>query len=117
MSKGLPKRAEQRHYKRIDSELPVKLETGGQSIESTTENISCGGMFLPNIQTDLKEDDTLTAFITLPEDCKVVKMSGRVCRVRNNTDSQDSGVAIQFSGLYDENHLEIDRYVKWKLLN
>lgn len=117
MDDGMPKRAEKRHYQRIAAELPVRIEYGGKTVEATTENISCGGMFLGGLNRELNPDDTVTAFVTLPEDCKVVKLSGRVCRVQPTADSAVQGIAVQFRGLYDENRLEIDRYVKWRLLN
>jgi len=117
MSDDIPKIAEKRNYKRIDAELPVQLELNGKKIETTTENISCGGMFIPQVGQKLLEDEAITAVITLPQDSKIIKMPGRVCRVLTDPNSKAYGVAIQFSGLYDDNSLEIDRYVKWKLLN
>ena len=114
MSEEMPKRPEKRHYQRVDMELPVRLEFDGRTIESTTENISCGGMFLPaNTATTLKEHDLLTAFIKLPENKKEIRMTGKICRIQRNPDNTD-GLAIQFSGLYDDNHLEIDRLIKWR---
>lgn len=115
MSNGLPKHPEKRHYKRIEEELPVELVVGDEVIQSTTENISCGGMFIPSLPYGLSQDQDLVAIISLPTRSKAVKLSGKICRV-SNTDNQH-GVAVQFSGLYDENHHEIDCYVKGKLLN
>lgn len=121
MSEKLPKNPEQRHYKRLDEELPVQLEINGRLIESTLQNISCGGMFLPHVQIDIPKDAELKAQIALPEtsdsSSKTVKLSGRIIRINPSVNHADSAVAIQFNGLYDENHLEIDRYIKWKLIN
>ncbi len=120
MKDNLPKRPEKRNYQRLDLELPVRLEVDGQEIVSNTQNISCGGMFLPTDESETKlfnEEKELTAFITIPDECKVVKLSGRIRRVQRKSDFDPAGIAIQFSGLYDENFLEIDRYLKWKLLN
>lgn len=116
MSEGLPKRPEQRHHKRVDSVLAVELEVDGKKLTATTGNISCGGMFLPQLDQDLSENQPITALISLPEQDKIVKMSGTVCRVQRPVD-QAPGVAVQFSGLYDDNHHQIDRYIKWKLPN
>jgi len=117
MSEKLPKRPEKRHYKRIEMELPVRLEMNGKKIEATTENVSCGGMFLPMKPCDLKVDEHLTAFVSLPERAAPVKLSGRVCRIVENPGAENTGVAVEFSGLYDENQMAIDHLVKWKLLN
>lgn len=115
MSEGFPKNPEKRHYKRIDAELPVRLEMNGQEIQSTTQNISCGGMFLNSPQNFVKPEDSVVAFITLPGTQRAVKLNGRVCRIETQADS--TGAAIEFSGLYDENHQHIDQFVKNKLLN
>ncbi|MBF0106677.1 MAG: PilZ domain-containing protein [Deltaproteobacteria bacterium] len=117
MSDGIPSRPEKRKYTRLDVELPVRLEHNGKEIESTTENISCGGMFLPIFNEAVRADENLTAFISMPEGSRVVKLAAKICRVNTNLQGNVSGVAVQFSGLYDDNHLEIDRYIKWKLLN
>lgn len=113
MSEQLPKKPEQRHYQRVDMELPVRLEFDGRVIESTTENISCGGMFLPkNNASSIKKDDLLTAFITLPETKKEIRMTGKICRIQKNADNT-SALAIQFSG-QDENHPDIDHLIRWR---
>lgn len=121
MSEKLPKNPEKRHYQRLDEELPVRLEIDGRLIESTLHNISCGGMFLPHVQIDIPKDSELKAQIALPQTseatAKTVKLSGRIVRVNPNINHQDSALAVEFNGLYDENHLEIDRYIKLKLIN
>lgn len=116
MSDKMPKYPEMRHYQRVDMELPVRLEVDGRIIESTTENISCGGMFMPtNTSSPLNEKDLLTAFITLPDaPQKEVRLTGKICRIQKNKDNAVSGLAIQFNGLFDDNHLELDRLIKWK---
>jgi uncharacterized protein (TIGR02266 family) len=111
-----PKDPEKRYYQRLDLEVPVKLECDGQSIDGTTENISCGGMFLPNLNTPELTGKPLTVFLQLPEHTQMVKLSGRVARVENQADGQAKGVAIEFSGLYDDNRLEIDSFIKKRLL-
>lgn len=109
----LSDKPEKRYYKRLEEELPVQLKIAGEIIETTTQNISCGGMFLPNVCDKLEHHKELEAFITLPEAGKPVRLAGRVLRIEKNP----CAAAIEFSGLYDDNHLEIDRYIKWKLLN
>jgi len=114
---GLPKLAEQRNYKRIAEELPVHIEYDGKNVETTTQNISCGGMFIPPLGNGICEEDSIRALIKLPDSTKVVKLAGVVKRIENNTDNGLQGIAVQFSGLYDSNHHEIDLYVKKKIMN
>ncbi|MBU0506711.1 MAG: PilZ domain-containing protein [bacterium] len=121
MINPFPKRPEKRNYQRLELELPVRLELDGKEIETSTENISCGGMFLPmnskKSLTELRETKELTAFITIPDECRSIKLTGNVNRVQRNTERTPIGVAIEFCGLFDENHLEISRYLKTKLTN
>lgn len=117
MSENFSKKPEKRSYQRLDLELPVQIEIDGKRMDTTTENISCGGMFLPSLPEDLKQNADITAEITIPEMQKSIKMSGTVLRVQKNPAHRGSGVAVQFTGLYDDNHLTIDRYIKWKLLH
>jgi len=120
MSDDFPKGPEKRNYQRVELELPVRLEVAGQEIQTTTENISCGGMFLPTpIQAEdsFVEDQVITAFISIPDQNKVIKMAGSITRVHKKYNADTVGLAIQFSGLYDDNRLEIDRFLKWKMLN
>lgn len=113
-----PKTPEKRHYQRIDMELPVEIEHGGKRVSATTENVSCGGMFLPNMDADFTELQDVVTFINLPERAEAIRLTAQVRRVENSpADGGRPGIAVEFSGLYDDNRLEIDRYIKWKLLN
>lgn len=113
-----PKTPEKRHYQRIDMELPVEIEVDGKKVSASTENVSCGGMFLPNLAGEYCEDQDVVAFVSLPGRSAAVRLSARVRRVEEAEDpGLHNGVALQFDGLYDDNRLEIDRYIKWKLLN
>lgn len=117
---GFPKNPEKRHYQRIDMELPVEIEHDGRRVNATTENVSCGGMFLPNIDEDagFSESQNIVAFINLPDRSETIRLTGTVRRVEvSKPASKGHGVAVEFSGLYDDNRLEMDRYIKWKLLN
>src|SRR3989339_1318078 len=118
MSDSLPKHSEKRNFQRMDLELPVRIEVEGKQIETNTQNISCGGMFLPignpEAAEKLKEEGGLLAYITIPEQYKTVQLAGRIKRIQRNSDRDPVGVAIQFSGLFDDNFLEIDRYLKTK---
>lgn len=115
MSEKLPQRAERRHYNRIDDELPVDLVFNGQNITTTTQNVSCGGMFLPLQKVSLHETEGITAFVKLPTRTEAVKLNGTVQRLELSADGTLVGVAVHFSGLYDEGRMSIDQYVKRKL--
>jgi hypothetical protein len=115
-SNHFPKNPEKRHYQRIEMELPVEIEIDGAKVSATTENVSCGGMFLPNMETSLGEAQEVVTYINLPERSEAVRMPAKVLRIEKK-DGHAPGVALQFHGLYDDNHLAIDRFVKGKLLN
>lgn len=113
----LPNIPEKRHYQRLECGLPVVLEFEGGTVSATSDNVSCGGMYLPLHQINIAEDQTVIAFINLPEKSRAVRLPARVRRIKKDAENRLTGVAIEFEGLYDSNRLEIDRYVKWKLLN
>lgn len=113
----MPKMPEKRHYQRLECELPVLLEFDGETVSATAENVSCGGMYLPLSREPVEEDDPVVAFISLPEKSRAVRLAARVRRLDRDTENKTKGLALEFEGLYDSNRLEIDRYVKWKLLN
>ncbi len=108
---------EKRHYQRLDVLLDVSLEFNGQKIEATTSNISCGGMFLPDIHSMLAVEADIVVFVSLPDHTQLIKLPARVRRVDAKLESKKIGVALEFSRLYDDSRLQIDRYVKWKLLH
>lgn len=112
---------EKRQYQRVDVSLPVNLKVSGKEIPSITENISCGGMLLrlAPVQTHatIQANSPLEAQITLAGTTeKIIHMQGRVIRVDTAQDGERRA-AIEFSGLYDENMMEIDHLVKWNKMN
>lgn len=113
----LPKNPEKRHYQRIDLELPVDLEVNGEKVSATTENISCGGMFLPNISAEIKEKQEVITFIRLPDRSQSIRLPAKISRVEKKLKEAQKNIAVQFHGLYDDNLMAIDHYIKWKLLN
>lgn len=113
----IPKEPEKRHYQRLQCELPVLLEFEGETVAATSGNVSCGGMYLPLNRTDVAEDTPVIAFINLPDKPRAVRLPARVRRLEKDVGDNPSGLAIEFEGLYDSNRLEIDRFVKWKLIN
>lgn len=112
---GFPKTPEKRHYQRVDLELPVEIEVDGRKVSATTGNVSCGGMYLPNLQGEFPEARDVITFINLPDRAAAIRLNAKITRIENAQDA--GGVAVEFDGLYDDNRLEMDRYLKWKLLN
>lgn len=114
----IPKITEKRHYQRLECELPVRLEVGGKALNATSQNVSCGGMFLPlNENETFQEKKELIAFINLPDRAETIRLPAKINRLEKNLQNKLKGIALEFQGLYDTNRLELDRYVKWKLLN
>lgn len=115
--KNLLNKPEKRHYQRLDITLDVSIEFDGQKIAVNTGNISCGGMFLPEVDLNLKMESNVMAFINLPDHTESIRLPATVRRVETYTESKKIGIALEFNRLYDDNRLQIDRFVKWKLLN
>lgn len=103
---------EKRNHQRIDIDLPVDIIIEGKKISASTSNISCGGMYLPMPkESTLQEHAALEITLSLPSIDKPVKVMGAVNRI----DGTDQGIAVEFQGLYDDNILAIERFIKSKL--
>lgn len=114
----IPKITEKRHYQRLECELPVRLEVDGKALNATSQNVSCGGMFLPwNEDKTFEGKKELIAFINLPDRAETIRLPAKINRLEKDLENKLKGIALEFQGLYDTNRLELDRYVKWKLLN
>lgn len=103
---------EKRIFRRVDAELPVDLEIGSETVQTTSSNISCGGMFLLIDPDKLNDKHKLDVVIHLPNRKNPVKMSAEILRSES---SDRRGVAVQFQGLYNDNMIEIEKFVKGKL--
>jgi len=114
MSKWFLNKPEKRNYRRIDCELPVGLSIEGTKIDVTATNISCGGLFLPIKKDTIRERTDVEVVISLPDSQKQVKVVGEVTRYQDSSFLQQrpEGVALRFNGLYDDNILAIDSYIK-----
>lgn len=112
--KNFLSRPEKRNYQRLDCDLQVDLTIEGQKLQAKATNISCGGMFLPIDQNLLRERTDIEVLLSLPDMKKPVRVIGEVARAQENTmlSRKISGVAIRFTGLYDDNILAIDRFIK-----
>lgn len=100
---------EKRIFRRLNAELPVDLEQSGVSLKAQTRNISCGGLFLSLDPQQLAPEEDLQLVIHLPNQKNPVKLVGSVRRREND------GVALEFQGLYNDNILAIERFVKSNL--
>ena len=101
---------EKRLFKRIDTSLEVEV-MGFGPLKGIASNISCGGLFL---ETDPHQvyQENLSLLIYLPHRKNPVQLVAQVLRRENE---KRRGVAFQFSGLYDDNILAIEQFVKSKV--
>jgi hypothetical protein len=107
---------EKRYYQRLQVDLPVDVVIEGKKISANTSNISCGGMYLPLPSEHLNNQKNLEIIVNLPADEKPVKILGQINRIDNASSiNEPKGVAIEFQGLYDDNILAIERFIKSKL--
>ncbi len=108
---------EKRNYQRLDCNVPVDLNIEGNTIKANASNISCGGMFLPIDQSLVKERADIEIHLNLPDTKKTIRVLGEVarCQESNLLSRKSVGVAIRFTGLYDDNILAIDRFIKSKI--
>lgn len=115
--KNMLNKPEKRNYQRLDIQLGVAIEFDGQKVDVSTGNISCGGMFLPEVDLNLDMESNVLAFINLPDHTETIRMPATVRRIETCSESKKIGVAFEFNRLYDDNRLQIDRFIKWKMLN
>lgn len=111
-TEGFVSYIEKRIFRRVDAKVPVDLELGDRTLQATTSNISCGGMFLMVDPDKVKDQQSLTLVIHLPNRVKPVQLTGDILRQENDS---RAGVAVQFQGLYNDNILEIEKFIKTKL--
>lgn len=104
---------EKRIFRRVDAKVKVDLECKDHTLNATSSNISCGGLFLLVDPEKISNEKTLDLVIHLPNRNKPVKLSGEI--LRREDDTSRHGVAVQFQGLYNDNILEIEKFVKGKL--
>ncbi|MDO8519075.1 MAG: PilZ domain-containing protein [Deltaproteobacteria bacterium] len=117
MSNWVLNKPEKRNYRRLDVQLDVDLVIEGKQVNAKATNISCGGLFLPIKKTQIKERADIEITLSLPDQRKPVRVVGEVARLQGGSllGQKKEGVAIQFRGLYDDNILAIDRFIKNRL--
>jgi len=101
--------SEKRLFKRLEVGLDVELIVEGQPVSATTENISCGGLFLKVDPTKVTQDHNLAVVIHLPNRGRPVELTAEILR-REREDRQ--GIALRFEGLYNDNILAIEQFIK-----
>lgn len=100
---------EKRESPRVDVHLPVTLRHNGKLIPATTENVSCGGMYLSSPTGEVMLGGNIEVILDLTEIERDVTLRGSVVRV----DSQDDGkMAIQFVNLLSGGHSSLQRFLK-----
>ncbi|MFO1518139.1 MAG: PilZ domain-containing protein [bacterium] len=105
--------SEKRLFKRLEIGLEVEFEVDGNPIKATTANISCGGLFLVINPDQVKKDQDIAIHIHLPNRNRPVRVMGQILR-REKEESRE-GVAVKFEGLYNDNILAIDQFIKTRL--
>jgi hypothetical protein len=100
---------EKRIFRRLKTEVKVDLKFPDKTVVASTCNISCGGMFLRVDPEKVNGKNEVQLAIHLPNRDKPVQLVGAVRR------SENDGVAVEFQGLYNDNILAIERFVKSNL--
>lgn len=100
---------EKRIFRRLKTKVKVDLEFPDKTVAASTRNISCGGMFLRIDPKKIAGQNEVHLVIHLPNRDKPVQLVGAVRR------SETNGVAVEFQGLYNDNILAIERFVKSNL--
>lgn len=101
--------SEKRLFKRLEVGLEVELMVDGEPVKATTANISCGGLFLMLDPQAVTGAEGLSLVIYLPNRQKPIEVVAEVLR-RESSDRQ--GVACKFQGLYNDNILAIEQFIK-----
>ena len=100
---------EKRIFRRLSTEVKVDLEVRNKTVKAATRNISCGGMFLHVDPKKINGHNEVHLAIHLPNREQPVQIVGAVRR------AELDGVAVEFEGLYNDNILAIERFVKSNL--
>ncbi len=100
--------SEKRLFKRLEVGLDVELIVEGQPVSATTENISCGGLFLKIDPEKVTQDHNLAVVIHLPNRGRPVELTAEILR----REKEPQGVALKFEGLYNDNILAIEQFIK-----
>jgi hypothetical protein len=108
---GFVKFIEKRIFQRVDAQIPVELKWEKGIAQSTSQNISCGGMFLTLDPSQFLSDQSIDVLVHLPQKESPVRLPGKVLR---SEQSLRTGIAVQFEGLYNDDILQIEKFVKGK---
>jgi hypothetical protein len=108
----LMNQSEKRLFKRLEIGLKVELVVDGAPFKATTSNISCGGVFLMLNPDEIKKDQDLSLIIHLPNRKKPIELTAEI--LRRERDARQ-GIAVKFQGLYNDNILAIEQFIKSSL--
>lgn len=100
---------ERRESPRFPIRLPVTLRHNGKLIPATTENVSCGGMSLSTVVSQVTIGGNVEVVVDLTELERDVTLRGTVVRL----DPQDNKkMGIQFVNLLSGGHNSLQRFLK-----
>jgi len=111
----LMEESEKRLFKRVEVGLDVELLIDGHPVQATTANISCGGLFLkidPEEILEASRREDVCLMIHLPNRHRPVEMVAEILRREND---HRQGLALRFQGLYTDNILAIEQFIKSSL--
>lgn len=100
---------ERRGGHRFDIHLPVTLRHNGKLIPATTENVSCGGMYLSTATSEMTMGGSVEVILDLTEMERDVTLRGAVVRVDTHDTTK---MAIQFVNLLSGGHSALQRFLK-----
>lgn len=104
---------EKRIFRRLNAEIPVDVEMEHKTIHTTTSNICCGGMFLKVDPTQIAgKRRSFELVVHLPNHKSPVRL---IAEVQRKEKGIRHGVAVKFEGLYNDNILAIEKFVKSNL--
>lgn len=119
MSENDTFKANKRNFLRIEAELPVRIEYENRILKLITKNISCGGMFLKCNEKTLQKNKELTAYIGLghnqdQEGHSEMRTTAQIRRVEKTEQGAVNGVAVEFTGLRDEERDHLEHVMRWR---
>lgn len=109
-----PKRADQRAVLRAPAGVPVNVRTDERHFQAVVGNVSATGMFLASPER-LEVAERLNLQFILPGLPYLFEVSGRVVWRREETETTEGGMGVQFEDLPEEDAGKIGAYVRAEL--
>lgn len=112
--------ADKRNFLRVEAEIPVRIEFENRIIKLVTKNISCGGMFLKCHEKTLQKNKELTAYIGTGhhgEGQGELCATAQIRRIEKTEQGAVSGVAVEFTGLHEDEREHLEHVMRWRKTN